>query len=108
MPPWAPEAAPRRADRGMIPRSISQLFRALTHRSEFTHAVHISYMEIYNSSAYDLLDPSREIKELADLPVVNIMEDDAGRFHMRNLSLHPCGAPLVPARCLGHSLTCCL
>ena len=74
----------------MIPRSISQIFKAMTKRSDFTHTLHISYMEIYNSSAYDLLDPSRDIKEMADLPAVSIQEDASGRFHMRNLSLHRC------------------
>ena len=58
------------ADRGMIPRSISHMYKAQTQRSEHTFAVHVSYMEIYNGVAYDLLDPSRDIKELADLPQV--------------------------------------
>lgn len=70
-------------------------------RSDFTHALHVSYMEIYNSSAYDLLDPSRDIKEMSDLPAVSIMEDDAGRFHMRNLSLHRCCTHPVDVHCQG-------
>jgi hypothetical protein len=82
------------ADRGLIPRSISYIFKSFTSRSEYVHTVHISYMEIYNSQAYDLLDPSREVNQMSDLPAVTILEDDEGRYHMRNLSLHPC-APLL-------------
>ena len=32
--------------------------------------VHISYLEIYNETGYDLLDPNREIEMLEDLPKV--------------------------------------
>jgi hypothetical protein len=78
------------SDRGLIPRSISYIFKSFTNRSEYVHTVHISYMEIYNSQAYDLLDPSREVNQMSDLPAVTILEDDEGRYHMRNLSLHPC------------------
>lgn len=83
----------RRADRGLIPRSISHLFHAFKALTDASHAVHVSYMELYNGQAYDLLDPSREIAEMADLPRVTILEDDEGRYHMRGLSLHPCAPP---------------
>ena len=32
--------------------------------------VHISYLEIYNETGYDLLDPNREVEMLEDLPKV--------------------------------------
>jgi kinesin family member 6/9 len=60
------------------------------------HTLHISYMEIYNHTAFDLLDPTREIKELSDLPPVTIREDEDGKYHMRGLSLNRC-APLPQA-----------
>ena len=52
--------------------------------------VHIAYVEIYNEAGYDLLDPAREgaVAGFADLPRVGVLEDDEGRLHMRNLSLH--------------------
>ncbi len=52
--------------------------------------VHIAYVEIYNEAGYDLLDPAREgaVVGFADLPRVGALEDDEGRLHMRNLSLH--------------------
>jgi kinesin family protein 6/9 len=32
--------------------------------------VHISYLEIYNEVGYDLLDPTREVQAMEDLPQV--------------------------------------
>ena len=92
---------PARADRGLIPRSISHLFAAFKARTDAVHAVHVSYMELYNGQAFDLLDPSREITEMADLPRVSILEDEEGRYHMRGLSLHPCAPPKrLPPACV--------
>lgn len=73
----------------MIPRAISLIFKQMAADTHQLYTLYISYMEIYNSTAYDLLDPSRDIKELSDLPPVTILEDDEGRFHMRQLSLNP-------------------
>ena len=55
--------------------------------------VHIAYVEIYNEAGYDLLDPAREgaVADLSELPRVGVLEDDDGRLHMRNLSLHRAG-----------------
>ena len=78
----------RYADRGLIPRTISHVFSELSKRSGEQFQVHISYLEIYNNTGYDLLDPDREIRSLEDLPRVGLLEDDSGNFHMRNLSAH--------------------
>ena len=50
--------------------------------------MHIAYLELYNEAGYDLLDPGREARALEDLPRVGVLEDDDGRLHIRNLSLH--------------------
>lgn len=50
--------------------------------------MHISYLEIYNETGYDLLNPDREVQMLEDLPKVAIMEDEEANIHMRNLSIH--------------------
>ena len=50
--------------------------------------VGITYLEIYNEAGYDLLAPVTEARVVEDLPRVHIMEDEDGRLHMRNLSLH--------------------
>lgn len=50
--------------------------------------VGITYLEIYNEAGYDLLAPVTEARVVEDLPRVHIMEDEDGRLHTRNLSLH--------------------
>jgi kinesin family protein 6/9 len=58
-------------DRGIIPRAISHVFdRIEADEGAHTFAVHISYLEIYNGSGYDLLDPKHETKKLEELPKV--------------------------------------
>ena len=48
----------------VLPRQVSK-------RSDYQFSVHISYLEIYNETGYDLLDPDREVKALEDLPKVS-------------------------------------
>jgi kinesin family protein 6/9 len=82
--------AERYVDRGIIPRSISHIFAQVSKRSaELVISVQISYLEIYNESAYDLLDPSHDTKSLEDLPKVFMLEDENGVLHTRNLGIHP-------------------
>lgn len=47
--------------------------------------VHVSYLEIYNDTAYDLLDPDHEVSDLDDLPRVMIREGEDGHIDLRNL-----------------------
>ncbi len=78
----------RYVDRGIIPRAISAIFAEVAKRSDSQYSVHISYLEIYNETGYDLLDPDREIKALEDLPKVSVMEDEDQQISYRNLGLH--------------------
>lgn len=45
-------------------------------------------MEIYNEVGYDLLDPARNVRALADLQRVAVREDEAGAVHLGHLSVH--------------------
>ncbi|XP_065061437.1 kinesin-like protein KIF6 [Rhopilema esculentum] len=81
--------AERFADRGIIPRSLSYIFNYYETNSSLEYSTHISYLEIYNESGYDLLDPRHEAAKLEDLPKVNLLEDSDGNIHLRNLSVHP-------------------
>lgn len=49
--------------------------------------MHISYMEIYNETIYDLLDPEKEIKKMEDLPKVLIFEEENGKLLFKNLRM---------------------
>ena len=78
--------AERYVDRGIIPRALSHIFAKLSETPDTQYEVRVSYLEIYNESGYDLLEPSHETKSLEDLPKVGLMEDAEGKIHLKNLS----------------------
>nr|XP_022332099.1 kinesin-like protein KIF6 [Crassostrea virginica] len=80
--------AERYSDRGIIPRTLSYFYEQFEQDSERTYTLHVSYLEIYNESGYDLLDPKHEAAKLEDLPKVALMEDSDQNIHLRNLSVH--------------------
>ena len=80
--------AERYVDRGIIPRSISFIFQEIARRKDQSISVSVSYLEIYQDYGYDLLDPEREVKQIEDLPRVNLWEDSEGKFQVRNLGMH--------------------
>ncbi|XP_053407299.1 kinesin-like protein KIF6 [Mercenaria mercenaria] len=80
--------AERYNDRGIIPRMLSYIFECFEKHSERAFTAHISYLEIYNDSGYDLLDPKHEAAKLEDLPKVSLMEDNDQNIHLKNLSVH--------------------
>ena len=73
-------------ERGLIPRAISYIYSALESRKQQTaeanemesaeeevNTIHISYMEIYQDTGYDLLNPGcRNDGMLLNLPKVNL------------------------------------
>ena len=95
-------------ERGIIPRTLSEVFKAIElASSEAEHTVRISYLEIYNESGFDLLDPkqgsqasgrqhslggagtsggSAGLGELAR--VQGVSEDDDGSVRLKGLSSH--------------------
>eukprot|EP00798_Chlamydomonas_sp_ICE-L_P003531 gene3531-13598_t len=80
----------RYVDRGIIPRSISAIFGEIAKRGDYQYQVHISYLEIYNDTGYDLLDPGREVSAMEDLRQVKVMVDDEeGGVRFHNLEKHP-------------------
>ncbi|KAJ3017417.1 Kinesin- protein 6 [Thoreauomyces humboldtii] len=78
--------AERYGDRGIIPRTLQFVFAQMQKDHDVRYEVSVSYLEIYNEVAYDLLDSTREAKKLEDLPKVSLQEDDGGNIHLRNLS----------------------
>ena len=87
------------AERGIIPRTLSEVFRAIEADAEAEHTVRVSYLEIYNESGFDLLDPrqaaaagrhgqinSQALSELAR--VQGVVEDDDGSVRLKGLSSH--------------------
>ncbi|XP_030854411.1 kinesin-like protein KIF6 [Strongylocentrotus purpuratus] len=80
--------AERFVDRGIIPRTLSYLYEQYAKNPEYVYTTHISYLELYNESGYDLLDPKHEAAKLEDLPKVTLMEDSDGNTQMKNIMTH--------------------
>eukprot|EP00111_Clytia_hemisphaerica_P022991 TCONS_00067660-protein len=79
--------AERYVDRGIIPRTLSYIFEHITKNNNNVYSIHVSYLEIYNESGFDLLDPNHEASKLEDLPKVSFLEDNDGNIHLKNLSM---------------------
>ena len=75
----------RYEDRGLIPRTLTYIFSEIDKRTNEEFDVRVSYLEIYNGSGYDLLDPNHETKSLMELPKVSMREDDTGNVVMSNI-----------------------
>ncbi|XP_065172752.1 kinesin-like protein KIF6, partial [Atheta coriaria] len=73
-------------ERGLIPRTIEYLFQLVTNKMS-NYMFFISYLEIYNENAYDLLNPKQNITCIEELPRVIVLEDAKGEAHYKNLCL---------------------
>lgn len=80
--------AERYEDRGLIPRSLSYIFKVIKERTDTVFKVSVSYLEIYNEDGFDLLDENQGARNLADLPKVIPREDQNERITLTNLSMH--------------------
>jgi len=50
--------------------------------------MYISFMEIYNENAYDLLEKHHLESPIENWNKITLFEDDYGHLHLRNLSVH--------------------
>ncbi|KAF4037561.1 Kinesin motor domain [Phytophthora infestans] len=75
------------ADRGIIPRVLSTIFEEFEKRPNMRYSCYISYLEIYNENAYDLLDRSHTDQPIEEWTKVHLMDDDEGDMHFRNLGV---------------------
>ena len=112
----------RYVDRGIVPRAVTRLFSEIARRANdgATYEVTVSYVEVYNDQAYDLLfdganggsdgdetrgeTPNDETdvlntrvhthpkNEKTFLPKVALLEDDDGVIHARGRSAHRAGS----------------
>jgi hypothetical protein len=58
-----------KADPGVAPRVVAQLFAEMEARSSTLFAVQMTYIELYNDEFIDLLDPDNQPDKLAQLHV---------------------------------------
>ncbi|XP_052801023.1 uncharacterized protein LOC128231841 isoform X2 [Mya arenaria] len=76
--------------RGLEPRALSMVYKELEKRSQEDLSVHISYLEIYQDVAYDLLNPGARIQGsfVTPFPKVTIVEGPSGSCIVRNQTNH--------------------
>lgn len=74
--------------RGIIPRSISQLFKEIEERPEFAITARISYLEIYNETMFDLLSTLPESwSQVTEGQQMSVSENEDG-VYVKGLSCH--------------------
>ncbi|XP_074641971.1 kinesin-like protein KIF9 [Tubulanus polymorphus] len=71
--------------RGVIPRSLSQIFREIDDRPESAISVRVSYLEIYNETMFDLLSTLPESNN--PISPMAVVEDQHG-VYVKGLSCH--------------------
>ncbi|KAJ8298689.1 hypothetical protein KUTeg_022749 [Tegillarca granosa] len=75
--------------RGLEPRALSMIYKALEQRPDEDISVHLSYLEIYKEVGYDLLNPgARTTSLVTPFPKVSVLEGQQGIWVVRNLSVH--------------------
>ncbi|XP_078586159.1 uncharacterized protein LOC144868051 isoform X1 [Branchiostoma floridae x Branchiostoma japonicum] len=80
--------ARRYADRGLAPRALSMIYKALEERQQEEISVKVSYLEIYQETGYDLLNPASKTGVVPQLSKVSVVEGGKGYYVVRNLSTH--------------------
>ncbi|KAI8590910.1 P-loop containing nucleoside triphosphate hydrolase protein [Geranomyces variabilis] len=71
--------------RGLIPRSISQVFREMADRPQLSYTARISYIEIYNEQMVDLLGAVPEVVKGDN--GLNVVEDQNGTAQVKGLTV---------------------
>nr|XP_034331855.1 kinesin heavy chain isoform X9 [Crassostrea gigas] len=75
--------------RGLEPRSLSMIYKELEKRTDEDISVHISYLEIYKETGFDLLSTgARTQSAVTPFPKVSVMEGSQGVWMVKNLSVH--------------------
>ncbi|KAH9490020.1 Kinesin- protein 6 [Bulinus truncatus] len=76
--------------RGLATRALSMIYQQLEKRTDEHISVYLSYLEIYQEVAYDLLNPASRSSSLPMAPFakVTVVEGPRGSCILRGLSLH--------------------
>eukprot|EP00913_Durusdinium_trenchii_P017958 g16876.t1 len=84
-------------DRGLIPRTLRMMFEAFR-KGPAQYRMYISYLEIYQDLGWSMVEPKEDsgydllrddsVRNLQDLPKVQLREDEDGNMHLRNLSVN--------------------
>lgn len=74
-------------ERGLIPRIMIDIFKTIREIKSYIFELYISYLEIYNENAYDLLDKEHSEIDLDNWKKIIVYEDNYGNIIMKNLSM---------------------
>ena len=74
--------------RGIIPRSVSQLFQEIGTQFDKAVTIRVSYVEIYNELMFDLLSPTPTHDQSGT--EISIQDDPRGGILVKGLSKHIC------------------
>jgi kinesin family protein 6/9 len=74
-------------ERGLIPRILIDLFKSVRKIKDYSYEIFISYLEIYNENAYDLLNRHHSELEIEDWKKIIVYEDNSSNIMMKNLSM---------------------
>ena len=74
-------------ERGIIPRLLINLFKKIRELKNIKFDVYISYMEIYNENAYDLLDNNNNNNNIDNWKKITVYEDNNNNIMLKNLGL---------------------
>ncbi|KAI9203521.1 P-loop containing nucleoside triphosphate hydrolase protein [Polychytrium aggregatum] len=66
--------------RGLIPRTISHIYREIADRPQFAFTVRVSYLEIYNENMGDLLST---LSTNSNEGILTVVEEKGGRWSIR-------------------------
>jgi kinesin family member 6/9 len=74
-------------ERGLIPRMLIDIFKQIRKIKNYTYEIFISYLEIYNENAYDLLDRHHSEIDMENWRKIIVYEDNSGNIMLKNLSM---------------------
>jgi kinesin family protein 6/9 len=74
-------------ERGIIPRILIELFKQIRNIKNYSYEIFISYLEIYNENAYDLLDRHHSEIEIENWRKIIVYEDNCSNIMLKNLSM---------------------
>lgn len=74
-------------ERGLIPRFIVDLFKQIKSIKNYEYEVYVSFLEIYNENAYDLLEKQHSEIDIENWKKIVVYEDNNSNIILKNLSM---------------------
>ena len=79
-----------RTVRGVLTEIFSRVGEVQEEADSISYKVFVSFLEIYNENAYDILDKNKQKKSLENWSKILIQDDEFGEAKMQNLRVFEC------------------